>query len=72
MIRIRPEADPDVVVSVVHVADPSIGEGDRVTAGATAIAGEARQLPFDSQIDRFTTAHRGQAAPHIHVELRHA
>lgn len=69
IIQIRPDADPDVVVTVVHVAEPSIAAGDRVTAGATAIAGEARQLPFDSQIDRFTTAYRGAAAPHIHVEL---
>lgn len=71
-VRIRPDADPGIVVTVVHVAGPTVAVGDRVAAGTTPIAQEARQLPFDSQIDRFTAAYRGQAAPHIHVELRHA
>lgn len=71
-VRIRPDADPDIVVTVVHVEGPKVAIGDRVAAGTTPIAAEARQLPFDSQIDRFTAAHRGEPAPHIHLELRHA
>lgn len=70
VVEIRPDADPSITVSITHVVDPSVAAGDRVEAGVTAIAAEGRQLPFDSQIDRFTTAHRGQAAPHLHIEMR--
>jgi hypothetical protein len=49
-----------------------VAVGDRVEAVATTIAAGARQLPFDSQVDRVTAAHRGAPAPHVHVELAHA
>lgn len=71
-VRIRPDDDPDLIVSVVHVVDPLVAAGDRIEAGSTPLAAEARQLPFDSQIDRFTTAHRGQPAPHVHIEAHRA
>lgn len=72
VIKIRSDADPSIVATVVHVVDPEVETGDRVVAGTTPVAGEARQLPFESQIDRFTAEHRGEAAPHVHIELAHA
>lgn len=72
VIKIRSDEDPSIVATVVHVVDPEVEAGDRVEAGTTTVAGEARQLPFESQIDRFTTEHRGEAAPHVHIELAHA
>lgn len=72
VIKIRSDADPSILVTVVHVVDPRVEAGDQVEAGTTPIAAEARQLPFESQIDRFTTEHRGAAAPHVHIELAQA
>lgn len=71
-ILIRPDANPDVEVLVVHVVGAVVEPGDRVEAGTTPIATAPRQLHFDSQIDRFTEAARGAPAPHVHVELRAA
>lgn len=72
LVRIRSSEDPSVVAHVHHVDGASVTVGDAVEAGATVIAAEARQLPFESQVDRFTAAHRGEAAPHVHIELREA
>lgn len=71
-IVIRPDANPDVEVLVVHVEGALVEAGDRVRAGRTPVAAGPRQLHFDSQIDRFTEAARGDALPHVHVELRAA
>jgi hypothetical protein len=70
LVRIRSSEDPTVVAHVHHVDDASVAVGDTVEAGTSVIAGRARQLPFESQIDRFTAAHRGEATPHVHIELR--
>lgn len=72
LVRIRSAEDPDVVVTAMHLEGAAVEVGDTVEAGVTPIADEARQLPFDSQIDRFTAAFRGEPAPHVHVELQHA
>jgi murein DD-endopeptidase MepM/ murein hydrolase activator NlpD len=70
LVRIRAADDPTVVVTAMHLVDPLVEVGDRVEGGVTPIATSARQLPFDSQIDRFTAAYRGQAGPHVHLEVR--
>jgi murein DD-endopeptidase MepM/ murein hydrolase activator NlpD len=70
LVRIRAADDPSIVVTAMHLVDPMVEVGDQVEAGVTPIAGSARQLPFDSQIDRFTAAYRGQAGPHVHLEVR--
>lgn len=70
LVRIRSSEDPSVVAHVHHVEGAAVAVGDTVAAGTTVIASEARQLPFESQIDRFTVAHRGEPTPHVHIELR--
>jgi murein DD-endopeptidase MepM/ murein hydrolase activator NlpD len=70
LVRIRAADDPTVVVTAMHLVDPLVEVGDQVEGGVTPIAVSARQLPFDSQIDRFTAAYRGQAGPHVHLEVR--
>ena len=65
MVRIRPDSNPDVLVTVFHLVDPTVGPGDAVVAGETVIAGGPRALPFGSQIDKFV----GHAGPHVHVQV---
>jgi murein DD-endopeptidase MepM/ murein hydrolase activator NlpD len=69
IVKIRSSEDPSVILRALHLVDPLVEVGDTVEAGFTPIAAEARQLPFESQMDRFTAAHRGQAAPHVHFEI---
>jgi hypothetical protein len=69
-ITIRPHANPDVEVSIIHVVEPLVSPGERVRGGETPVAAGPRQLGFESQVDRFTEAARGAAAPHVHVEMR--
>jgi murein DD-endopeptidase MepM/ murein hydrolase activator NlpD len=69
-IEIAPAARPDLRVVVLHVSDPQVGVGDKVTGGETTLAASATGFPFSSQIDRFVP---GGATPHVHIEvLRHA
>lgn len=65
MIRIQPDANPDVHVTVFHVVDPTVQAGDKLTAGETVLAAGPRALPFGSQIDRFV----GAAGPHVHIQV---
>ena len=69
-ITIRPHANPDVEVSIIHVVEPLVAAGQDVRGGETPVATGPRQLGFESQVDRFTAAARGAAAPHVHVEMR--
>lgn len=71
-IWIRPADNPDAQVSVIHINEPMVEVGDTVTGGETPIAVSARQLAFESQVDRFTHAHRGTRTPHVHIEMREA
>jgi murein DD-endopeptidase MepM/ murein hydrolase activator NlpD len=66
VVEIRSERNPDIKVRMLHVEGVQVAPGDRVRAGETVVAASSRQLPFASQIDRFSS--RG---PHVHVELRH-
>lgn len=63
-IRIVPDGHPDLVVSLLHVSDPTVTAGDTVAAGETPVAGTATAFPFSSQIDRFAGR-----LPHVHIEV---
>ncbi|MBW3534801.1 MAG: hypothetical protein KY453_06210, partial [Gemmatimonadetes bacterium] len=54
IIRIAPDARPDLAVKLVHLVGPEVAVGERVEAGRTPLAAGAKLLPFSSQIDRFT------------------
>lgn len=69
-ITIRPHANPEVEVSIIHVVEPLVAAGQDVRGGETPVATGPRQLGFESQVDRFTAAARGAAAPHVHLEMR--
>lgn len=64
-VRIVPDVDRDMLVSIVHVTGAKVSVGDTVEGGITVIAEEATQFPFASQIDRFAGRQ-----PHAHVEIR--
>lgn len=64
-IRIVPDRNPDLLVTLLHVRDPRVKVGTRVWSGHTMVAGTANLLPFPSQIDRSVGR-----LPHVHVEVR--
>lgn len=64
LIRIVPDEHPDLVVSVLHVSEPTVQVGDAVVAGETPLAETATTFPFTSQIDRFAGR-----LPHVHLEV---
>lgn len=63
-IRIVPDDDPDLVVTMLHLAGPLVAVGDEVAAG-DPLAASSRVLPIRSQIDRYAGA-----GPHLHMEVR--
>lgn len=65
-VVIRPDAAPEWEVTVLHITGVQVRAGDRVVAGITPLAPRATQLPFTSQIDRYTST---PAWPHVHVEI---
>lgn len=67
-IRIRPEARPDLLVTVLHVQGAEVAVGDRVVGGESPLAARATHFPFRSHVD----AYSGGRPPHVHVELRRA
>lgn len=62
---IAPDARPDWEVKILHVHGLQVGAGDRVVAGETVIAAGPRQLPFDSQVDDYSSTRW----PHVHLEV---
>lgn len=60
------QAHPRKRVVVLHTVSPRVEPGDRVRAGRTVIASRSRELPFGSQIDRYS----GRRLPHVHIEVR--
>lgn len=66
LVEIQSTKNPELRIRMLHIEDVRVQPGDVVVAGRTVIAGSSRQLPFASQIDRFSS--RG---PHVHVEVRH-
>lgn len=65
-ISIRPADRPDLVLTVLHVSDPSVRVGDEVAGGRSHIAGRATAFPFRSHVD----AYAGGRPPHVHLELK--
>lgn len=65
-IRIVPDDDPKLLVTMLHMEGRKVKVGDRVVGGQTVVADSARTFPFASQIDRFSGRHWG----HVHVEAR--
>jgi hypothetical protein len=65
-VVIRPDAAPDLEVTVLHITGVQVQAGDRLVAGITQLAPRATLLPFESQVDRETGTPRW---PHVHVEV---
>jgi len=66
-INIEPDQHPGWLVKVLHISDLYVGNGDRVVQGETVLAPTARQLPFESQVDKLRTV--DPAWPHVHMEV---
>lgn len=66
-VVIAPDGRRDLHVVLIHLHEPEVAEGDRVTAGATPI-GVARLLPFTSHVDYVV----GERHPHVHLEVKPA
>jgi hypothetical protein len=66
-LELRPDDDPTTRVVVVHIEEPVVAVGDRVTVGETVLAPGPRRFPFASQIDRETEPDRW---PHVHLEVQ--
>jgi murein DD-endopeptidase MepM/ murein hydrolase activator NlpD len=65
-IRIVPDANPGLLVTMLHVDTPTVRVGDRVIGGETTVARQVRKFPFWSQIDGYSGGPWG----HVHVEVR--
>lgn len=63
---IQPDGHPHLEVTVLHMDGMLVQAGDRVAAGLTVLAPQARPLPFASQVDDHTAR---PAWPHVHVEV---
>jgi murein DD-endopeptidase MepM/ murein hydrolase activator NlpD len=63
-IEIRPDADHGVRVSMIHLDDRQVREGDRVTQGVSQI-GVPRAFPFGDQTDLYIPG----GHPHVHLEI---
>lgn len=65
LVTIVPDERPDLRVRLLHIDDVRVTPGQHVTAGRDPIAGTARPLPVNNQVDRYT----GRSLPHLHVEV---
>jgi len=65
-VIIEPDDLPGWEVKVFHMVDVEVSSGDRVEAGVTRLSSGGRYLPFDSQVDEFTSE---PSWPHVHVEV---
>jgi biotin carboxyl carrier protein len=63
---IEPDDHPGWEVKLLHFEGLKVGVGARVKAGETVVGARARQLPFQSQVDKVTAS---PAWPHVHVEI---
>jgi hypothetical protein len=66
-VVIEPDARKDLQVVLIHLHEPQVDVGDRVTAGASPI-GVVRLLPFASHVDYVV----GERHPHVHLEVKPA
>lgn len=63
---IAPDAQPTWEVKLLHVEGMALRAGQRVVAGETVVAPNARVLPFESQVDEVSGT---PAWPHVHIEV---
>jgi hypothetical protein len=63
---IEPDAHPGWEVKILHIQGLALTKGQRVEAGVTRLAANARVLPFPSQVEDDTGL---PAWPHVHVEV---
>ena len=63
---IEPDAHPGWEVKVLHIQGLALTKGQRVEAGVTRLAANARVLPFPSQVEDDTGL---PAWPHVHIEV---
>jgi murein DD-endopeptidase MepM/ murein hydrolase activator NlpD len=63
-VEIRPDSDHGVRVSMIHLDERQVREGDRVEQGLSPI-GVPRAFPFGDQTDLYITG----GHPHVHVEI---
>lgn len=67
-VEIRPAEAPHLRLVMIHVDDVRVAVGERVTTGATVIAGTANRFPFASHVDRYLD----RRWPHVHMEVKDA
>lgn len=65
-VVIEPDDHPGWEVKVLHITDVRVQRGQRVDAGSTVIARHPTELPFRSQVDRYT---HDRNWPHVHLEV---
>jgi murein DD-endopeptidase MepM/ murein hydrolase activator NlpD len=65
-VVIEPDSRPGWEVKVLHIEGLALSRGQRVEAGVTRLAAQARVLPFPSQVEDDTGL---PAWPHVHVEV---
>ncbi len=63
---IEPDSRPGWELKVLHISGVQVTKGQRVEAGVTVLAPGPTQLPFESQVDKFTAE---PSWPHVHIEL---
>lgn len=64
-VVIKPRSDPTLRVLVLHMARPSVGDGDQVTAGLSLLGRAPGNDWADSQANRYFPS----KYPHVHVEV---
>lgn len=65
-VVIDPDAHPGWEVKLLHIDGVRVSAGDRVEAGTTVLAPRPTQLPFESQVDRYSADRNW---PHVHLEV---
>jgi murein DD-endopeptidase MepM/ murein hydrolase activator NlpD len=65
-VHIRPDANTDIDVVLIHVQDPSVKAGDRVVAGVTQL-GAVRKLSDKMRMQ--LTSYTKDDGDHVHIQL---
>ncbi len=65
-VVINPDAHPGWEVKMFHFKGLTVAPGDRVEAGVTVVGNDPAILPFESQINEFTT---NPSWDHVHIEV---
>lgn len=65
-VVIEPEGRPGWELKIFHFEGSAVSVGDVVVAGESVIGSSGRILPFESQVDEFTSE---PSNPHVHIEV---